>query len=434
MRTNAAWNRFGIVMVLAIVSSFISSVTAQWIPSGSNVYTNGNVGIGTTNPLNKLQIGNSVYTNQALAIATSYGQMSFNLEQGRSFLRVDTRLDLIANGLTTVTLLNGNVGIGTISPMTRLDVLGSANNYAGRFTGSSTTNQSLGVNIAAGTSISDFALNVTNAASASLFRIRGDGNVGVGTTSPGAKLDVKGDIKTSAGAIRANGSNYQGVYIEPGANDLNYSDIAFYNGSYKAGRIDALTLCLQTRSSGAVGIGTTSPASGVKLHVNGNVRVSGGTSPYITLSPDAGTGWNIQNDQGKMSFRTGNGPTDVPLMTLANGTVGIGTLTPNSSCKLDVNGIIRAKEIKVSLNAGSGTVFPDFVFKPGYNLQRLENIEDFIKQKRHLPGIPSAKEAEEKGVALGEMQLKLLRKIEELTLYVIEQQKQIAELKNTMAK
>src|SRR3989339_586566 len=382
MRTNAAWNRFGIVMVLAIVSSFISSVTAQWIPSGSNVYTNGNVGIGTTNPLNKLQIGNSVYTNQALAIATSYGQMSFNLEQGRSFLRVDTRLDLIATG----------------------------------------------------TSISDFALNVTNAASASLFRIRGDGNVGVGTTSPGAKLDVKGDIKTSAGAIRANGSNYQGVYIEPGANDLNYSDIAFYNGSYKAGRIDALTLCLQTRSSGAVGIGTTSPASGVKLHVNGNVRVSGGTSPYITLSPDAGTGGNIQNDQGKMSFRTGNGPTDVPLMTLANGTVGIGTLTPNSSCKLDVNGIIRAKEIKVSLNAGSGTVFPDFVFKPGYNLQRLENIEAFIKQKGHLPGIPSAKEAEEKGVALGEMQLKLLRKIEELTLYVIEQQKQIAELKNTMAK
>ena len=88
-----------------------------------------------------------------------------------------------------------------------------------------------------------------------------------------------------------------------------------------------------------------------------------------------------------------------------------------------VNGQIRAKEIKVE------TGWSDFVFFKDYKLPTLEEVEDHIKEKGHLKDIPSANEVEENGIFLGEMNSKLLQKIEELTLYTIQQQKEIEELK-----
>ena len=105
-----------------------------------------------------------------------------------------------------------------------------------------------------------------------------------------------------------------------------------------------------------------------------------------------------------------------------NGNVGIGTTNPGS-WKLAVNGQIRAKEIKVE------TGWSDFVFFKDYKLPTLEEVEDHIKEKGHLKDIPSANEVEENGIFLGEMNSKLLQKIEELTLYTIQQQKEIEELK-----
>lgn len=98
------------------------------------------------------------------------------------------------------------------------------------------------------------------------------------------------------------------------------------------------------------------------------------------------------------------------------GEVNIGTSLANS--KLSVNGNIRAREIKVE-NAN----WPDYVFEKKYQLPTLQEIEKHIKQKGHLPGIPSADEVKANGVDLGEMNAKLLEKIEELTLYMIEQNK-----------
>lgn len=106
-----------------------------------------------------------------------------------------------------------------------------------------------------------------------------------------------------------------------------------------------------------------------------------------------------------------------------NGNVGIGTTNPGSF-KLAVNGTIRAKEIKVE------TGWADFVFEEDYSLRSLNEVEQYIKAHKHLPDIPSAAEVEENGVQLGDISAKLLQKIEELTLYVIEQQKQIELLKN----
>jgi hypothetical protein len=107
------------------------------------------------------------------------------------------------------------------------------------------------------------------------------------------------------------------------------------------------------------------------------------------------------------------------LMTFTNGRVGIGTSTPDEM--LTVNGKIHAKEVIVALTGP----LADYVFEPEYRLKPLHEVEQFVRTNKHLPGIPSAAQVEEKGLSMGEMQNKLLQKVEELTLYIIEQQKQI---------
>jgi hypothetical protein len=102
-----------------------------------------------------------------------------------------------------------------------------------------------------------------------------------------------------------------------------------------------------------------------------------------------------------------------------NGSVGIATSDPDPTYKLSVNGSIRSKEVKVEAN------WSDFVFEKDYELPTLEEVEQHIAQKGHLPEIPSEEDVTENGVNLGEMDAKLLQKIEELTLYLIEQNKQL---------
>jgi len=119
---------------------------------------------------------------------------------------------------------------------------------------------------------------------------------------------------------------------------------------------------------------------------------------------------------GGLKFFTAGG---LKLFVDISGNVGIGTETPSN--KLDVNGTIRAKEVKVE----SG--WADYVFDKAYNLQELSEVESFISEHKHLPEIPDAKEVEKNGVNLGEMNALLLKKIEELTLYSIDQNKNLKE-------
>ncbi|WP_211660253.1 hypothetical protein [Pedobacter nototheniae] len=102
----------------------------------------------------------------------------------------------------------------------------------------------------------------------------------------------------------------------------------------------------------------------------------------------------------------------IAIKVLSNGNVGIGTTTPKE--KLSVNGNIRAKEVKVETKD-----WPDYVFKKDYPLLSLEATEKHIKEKGYLPGMPSAKEVELNGLELGEMNKRLLQKVEELTLHLI---------------
>ncbi len=159
---------------------------------------------------------------------------------------------------------------------------------------------------------------------------------------------------------------------------------------------------------------------------------------YLANSRSLLIGWNRSSGGGETSFisnqgagSTGgfefrdfdnSGNETLLLKIKGDGNIGIGTANPGS-WKLAVNGNIRAKEIKVE------TGWSDFVFYDDYKLPSLQEVEGHIREKGHLKDIPSAEEVKRNGVFLGEMDAKLLQKIEELMLYTIQQQKEIEKLR-----
>ncbi|MCH7403552.1 tail fiber protein [Belliella kenyensis] len=176
--------------------------------------------------------------------------------------------------------------------------------------------------------------------------------------------------------------------------------------------------------NGRVGIGISTPTA--NLHVKGNILVEGQLS---LRSSDDNSAGNISTTEepgnqngiriyanrgsGKIVFETNGGGYAEKMRVSNNGNVGIGTTTPSN--KLEVNGTIRAKEVKLE-----ATNWPDYVFEKDYELMPLEAVKSFIDQKGHLPGLKSAKEYEEEGVNMLELNQKLLEKVEELTLYVLQ--------------
>lgn len=107
------------------------------------------------------------------------------------------------------------------------------------------------------------------------------------------------------------------------------------------------------------------------------------------------------------------------IYTSASNSAGIGTMSPDF--KLTVKGKIHAKELKLNLSIP----VPDYVFEKKYKLMPLNELEDFITKNKHLPEIPPAKEIEQSGISLSEMSLKILKKTEEMTLYIINHEKRL---------
>ncbi|HMP91310.1 MAG TPA: hypothetical protein PKD90_00425 [Phnomibacter sp.] len=200
--------------------------------------------------------------------------------------------------------------------------------------------------------------------------------------------------------------------------------------------------------NGNVGVGAAPAAGDGKLLVNYNSTT---VNPHIKLRESTlgdfsrleftNTGaervWHIAG-QNVAGAGTTNRSDDIlniwnssrgDIMTFrGDGRVGILTTTPANGFALSVNGNIICTELKVALT----TNWPDYVFADNYALTPLASLENFIKANRHLPGIPNAATVEKEGITVGEMQKRMMEKIEELTLYIIQQQKEIEALKKRL--
>ncbi|MFD2581608.1 hypothetical protein ACFSR6_03840 [Pedobacter vanadiisoli] len=193
--------------------------------------------------------------------------------------------------------------------------------------------------------------------------------------------------------------------------------------------------------SGKVGIGTLNPES--KLHLqDGSVFIktlrAGSNSEYPLISGtqavngtsghagiylyEDGSGGFGQASGLAFKVSVNDASPATALLIKANGNIGIGTDTPRE--KFSVNGNIRAREIKVE-----ATNWPDYVFDEGYKVGKLAELESYIKANKHLPGMPAAKEVEANGIAVSEMLKMQQQKIEELTLHLIEKNKQLEQEK-----
>ncbi|MES2457430.1 MAG: hypothetical protein V4594_17875 [Bacteroidota bacterium] len=238
------------------------------------------------------------------------------------------------------------------------------------------------------------------------------GNIAAAATYIASFAHAGAGLWREAGRINSNG------YVIPGSDGHNFTidvNTEYANPRMRIRAIrtlgvttEAIGVYIKVRSINENSSWTTLSVTGNDLSVNKFVPMTNDWSLYVgnTVSADGAS---------------------IAIKALENGNVGIGTATPTE--KLSVKGKIRAQEIKVETNG-----WADFVFAKGYKLPSLQATEQHILAKGHLPGIPSAAEVAKDGIELGEMNKKLLQKIEEMTLYLISQKKEIEALKANAAR
>ncbi|MBO9728860.1 MAG: hypothetical protein J7623_09505 [Chitinophaga sp.] len=313
------------------------------------------------------------------------------------------------------------------------------------------------------------------------------GNVGIGTLTPTEKLEISSgglskiklthssDVLGTVGALKFNmaGSDLGSLEVERYIASGRRSNMKFFVKG------DSLAEAMRIIETGAIGIGETSPVA--RLHVNGkektifstftqegvaasdaalSIKSATGTSGVyipalvgrtyypgrsfglyiigeaedVLTTPDIAMGAIILDGRNKNSSRLNTNNVlavnsgGVNLMQVkANGSVGIGTTDPGPY-KLAVEGTIGARRVKVT----QATPWADFVFADDYKLPSLQEVESFINVNKHLPEIPSAAEVAKEGIDLAEINQKLLQKIEEQMLYIIEMNKKINSLTSEM--
>jgi hypothetical protein len=400
---------------------------------------------------------------------------------------------------TNVFPSTGSVGIGTMTPNAALhvengtaliskNILGGLGGQISISNGYGNQNGAVGLNLNNGGAVSWIKGVVTgantNTGSAMVFgvpsntsdgaeimRITGDGYLGIGTSSPTAKLDVNGNVIVRTdnmarlggqltisngygnqnGAVRLNLNNGGAVSwikgIVTGANTDSGSAIVFGVPSVTTDGTEVMRIT----GNGYLGIGTSSPTA--KLDVDGNVIVRTDNLARLGGQLTISNGYGNQNGAVRLNLNNGGAVswikgivtganTDtgsaivfgVPSVTsdgmevmriTGNGYLGIGTTTPDS--RLAVNGMIHCQAVKVDLMN-----WPDYVFKPTYKLPLLNEVKNYIDKNHRLPGMPSEKEVTKNGLDVGEILRVQTQKIEELTLYLIEKDRQVRDLQNEM--
>ncbi len=247
-----------------------------------------------------------------------------------------------------------------------------------------------------------------------------NGNIGIGTISPNYKLTVSQPSGIGFSQEGGTAGPQIGFYTNSlGSAYLqthNNFDLAFATNNSSA----QMTLQVGT---GNLGVGTSTPSERLTVftpansygltHTDGTIRVS----TYVGGLGVGGYVGTLSNHP--LYFYTNGGGAQMSI--LQNGNVGIGTLNP--TFKLSVNGNIRSKEVVVETN------WADYVFDETYQLRPLNEVEKYIQANKHLPNIPAAADIQNNGLSVGEVQTKMMEKIEELTLYVIALKKEIELLK-----
>jgi hypothetical protein len=306
--------------------------------------------------------------------------VAFLMLAGYSFGQIYTPSGVIAGSSGSTT----NVGIGIATPTSALHVIASGS-QATSYTGSKFLNTSI---------------------------------LGVSPLNPLTKVGLEISSTGQWGDPHASVHNNNiGLYVSAVSGAVNNYD-AIFNGG------------------GNVGIATTSPEQ--KLVVKGAISIyNPDEDGNIALFFGREHAANIYGKWGIQYVHAGEiGASSLPglnfwipnsgnnyLFLADNGNVLIGkNLQVNTAYKLDVNGAVRANEVDVN------TTGADFVFEKDYSLMSLSDLEKSIQKNKHLPGVPSASEMQKNGMSLGETNTVLLQKVEELTLYMIEQNKKIDNL------
>ncbi|SCY26838.1 hypothetical protein SAMN02927916_1671 [Flavobacterium anhuiense] len=290
-------------------------------------------------------------------------------------------------------------------------------------------------------------------------------NVGIGTTNPTAKLEINGNV-TFSGASLANGQTFSnatdrgnktivfnaGSFVNATNRMMNFYDFPSSNINGKSmfwfsiddrGDNQRFRSYAETGGYGGFEINDNTQRNVFKVsedtgsdgcsfsHVSlpqSNTKLIIGSS-YESLTSDENAKYKLVIKGGKCgsTFLDGSGSAFVEGNVVSMGSIGIGTsnfVDGSDSYRLSVKGKIRAEEIKVY------NTWADYVFASDYKLDNLKEVESYIKKNGHLKNVPSAKEIAEHGLELGEMSKVQQEKIEELTLYLIQQNKEIEELKS----
>ncbi len=269
------------------------------------------------------------------------------------------------------------------------------------------------------------------------------GNLGLGTISPDARLHIGTGLQLSlaSGGYQITGSSTgQNLAIDPDDIQARNNGSAatlflnYYGGDIWAGA--AGNPFVYKAATGYVGLGKSSPSARMDIYrgrLRFSAQVSAGTASGIEFTDTAGTalkGFIGMSDNTHLAMWGFGGAGWNFKMNVNDGRISIGkNINPAAGYMLAVDGGIICEELKVQM-----TPFPDYVFADDYKLRSLEEVENHIREHKRLPGMPAAAVVDNEGMNVGELSTKLVEKVEELTLYILQLQKEIDQLKANQSK